>query len=556
MNKKTIILIIVIVILAAGVGLFFILQKSAFPEPPSQPEPPGQISKYSPFGIHNPKVPDRQFGRLPAGFDDLETIKGTGVKWLRYAGGEGLVWDSIEKEKGEYDWSRTDYLFSDAYKNGINLVVVITSFNEIDQSDVPMHSISIGVSAKAPNNKPAYFKFLETAVERYDGDGINDAPGSPVVNYWEIENEVNFEIFWNDTPENYANFLKESYKVIKQSNPEAKVLISGMSDPIGSEEQKAYDYYFRILKELDRIKEDRGDRYFDIFSIHFYNFDNNQIARARERVLVLKNELKKYEYDVPFWLTETGDYSGSPLPKSAPKKTEKEQAKNLIKIYVSSLVNRMEKIFWVTLTEWSDYGGKNSVWDNVGLINNPKNDGESHKKLSYYTYKKMVEVLEGSDWNNIQKVQESGGVYIYKFNKSGKNIWVAWNDNSASKQITISGIPSGSVKITEAVPKYETGKDVSDYSTAFNTETKSASGGKITITLKDKPVFVEKISEETETFYCEPGKEYKHTQVKPIQCECPEGYGFEIVEMSWGPCAIEGKTDCPASIKKCVPIKD
>jgi len=47
------------------------------------------------------------------------------------------------------------------------------------------------------------------------------------------------------------------------------------------------------------------------------------------------------------------------------------------------------------------------------------------------------------------------------------------------------------VKITEAVPKYESGKDVTDYSAAFNTETKSASNGKITITLGDKPVFVE-----------------------------------------------------------------
>jgi hypothetical protein len=55
---------------------------------------------------------------------------------------------------------------------------------------------------------------------------------------------------------------------------------------------------------------------------------------------------------------------------------------------------------------------------------------------------------------------------------------------------------------------------------------------------------------------CEPNKEYKHTQVEPITCECPEGYEWEVVEMGWGPCAIEGMTDCPASTKKCVPIED
>ena len=107
----------------------------------------------------------------------------------------------------------------------------------------------------------------------------------------------------------------------------------------------------------------------------------------------------------------------------------------------------------------------------------------------------MVEVLEGSDWNNIQTIQEKDDVYIYKFIKNGKPIWVAWNDNSSSKQITISGISSSQAKITEAIPKYESGKDVTDYNNAFNTETKSVGSGKITITLKDKPVFVEEITE-------------------------------------------------------------
>lgn len=30
--------------------------------------------------------------------------------------------------------------------------------------------------------------------------------------------------------------------------------------------------------------------------------------------------------------------------------------------------------------------------------------------------KTMVEVLEGSDWDNIETIQEKDGVYIYKFN--------------------------------------------------------------------------------------------------------------------------------------------
>ena len=103
----------------------------------------------------------------------------------------------------------------------------------------------------------------------------------------------------------------------------------------------------------------------------------------------------------------------------------------------------------------------------------------------------MVEALEGSDWDNIETVQEKDGVYVYKFMKGGKPIWVAWNDNSGEKQITISGVNSSSVKITEAVPKYETGKEISDYSSAFSTKTESVENGKVVIKIKDAPVFVE-----------------------------------------------------------------
>jgi hypothetical protein len=79
--------------------------------------------------------------------------------------------------------------------------------------------------------------------------------------------------------------------------------------------------------------------------------------------------------------------------------------------------------------------------------------------------------------------------------KNGKPVWVAWwdyfDDSGTEKSITIYVGDINSVKITESVPKYETGKEVTDYSTAFNAETKTASGGKVTITLGESPVFVE-----------------------------------------------------------------
>ena len=100
-------------------------------------------------------------------------------------------------------------------------------------------------------------------------------------------------------------------------------------------------------------------------------------------------------------------------------------------------------------------------------------------------------VWEGSDWDNIETIQEKDGVYVYKFIKNGKPIWVVWNDNDGEKQVTISGVNSQSVKITEAVPNYDSGKDVKDYTTAFKTENKQIINNKLTIILNETPVFAE-----------------------------------------------------------------
>ena len=46
--------------------------------------------------------------------------------------------------------------------------------------------------SKGPLKETSMFQFKQyfrEVVERYDGDGYKDAPGSPVVTYWEMYNE-------------------------------------------------------------------------------------------------------------------------------------------------------------------------------------------------------------------------------------------------------------------------------------------------------------------------------------------------------------------------------
>lgn len=314
------------------------------------------------------------------------------------------------------------------------------------------------------------------------------------VSAWLVVNEA--ETGWKDTPEKYAEYFIETSKAIKSEAPDALVVLNlaGVS-PAGEMASSAG------LKFLETALKNGVGPYFDVLDIHIQgdaaNYKNLGKIVSDYNSVFKKSGIK----EKPIWNTEFGTYDGDPdenpkLPgMKLPNQSEAVQAGGLLKKYIYGLSVGIEKMFWTTMTEWSHYdkgSSGNCYFCSTGLVNNSRNnDGKSHKKLSYYTYKKMVEVLDGSDWNNIQTIQEKDGVYAYKFTKNNKPIWVVWSDNSWSKQVTISGITSSSVKVTEAIPKYESGKEVTNYSTAFDTETKTVSGGKITITLNDVPVFVE-----------------------------------------------------------------
>ena len=506
--NKLIIPIIVTVILAAGIGGFFIFQKPAFPEPPIvQRTQKDIISIASPFGMSGafsrPFVPndifppEKMYQMISQLEEPYKHVQDIGVKWIRP--GVDIAWQLVQPtkedvENGSYEWAVIDNIYGKV-PSGVNVLA----------------NISVGHAGFGYGIKPGtwefvnkkvegyYIKFVKETVERYNGDGYRDMPGlKNPIKYWQTQNEPigiieRAQIFAGNPNLDWRGFshIQEiTYKAIKEADPSAKVAIGGL---IGGHavslnvppflQKEREEFYIPLLRNL------KG-KYIDIFDIHYYGVAEEWPANWKEMkdiYRLFRQELDQNGYqNTEIWFTETA-LTSNPFG-------EKLQATNIIKKYIYPLSFGAKKIFWWNMIEGeyplevvqpsNHYG---LVYDGVGT-NDP---GYGVKKLAYYAYKKMVEVSEGSDWNNIQKVQESGGIYIYEFNKNSKSVWVAWNDNSQEKQITISGITSSQVKITEAVPKYESGKEVTDYNTAFSAETKPVARGKIMITLKKYPIFVE-----------------------------------------------------------------
>ena len=428
----------------------------------------------SPFGIMaafdattltNISAPDKAAKTAWAG----ERFRDLGAKWSRGAG-EHILWDINEPViGGGYDWSVPDAALLKAYQNGgngFNMVVVVT----------PQRGH--GAPGDIPSANETDFKnFVKALVERYKGDGVHNYDPAIKVKYWQADNEP-FPAQWivnGGTIEGYIRFVELFSQAAREADPDAKIVL-------GTFDLLTAGYVAKFNTVVSALK---NKNLFDYADTHFWGEGNNyKIPLGEARSILDSNG---YSY-VKIMSLEYGTVVGRN------GETEKDQAKWLIKGYAYNLANGFSLINWNNLVEWSSFDLPGGIYNYMGLVADGLNGDPvpaGTRRLSYYTYKKMVEILEGSDCNNIQAVKESDGVYIYRFTKSSKSIWVAWNDNADSRQIEISGIPSSQVKITKAIPKYAAGIEVIDYNNAFETETKTVTDAEISVIIGDNPVFIE-----------------------------------------------------------------
>lgn len=446
----------------------------------------GEVSTIeSPFGFHPAGV--NKPGYSNNGFNHASDV---GIKWAR----EGIYafWFLIQPDlnKQDYNFSLHDEQWRNIPK-GMNILANIAPQGLIDEGYALPGSYM-------PVDAQKYIAFVKAVVERYDGDGSNDMPGlQNPIKYWQVGNEPSVY-----RAKDFAELQKITYTAIKEACPGCVVLIGGVAGmpPV---DKYISDFNIHYKPILDAL----AGKYVDVMDFHWYGNATGDYKGARDAYNYIRSVMNSDGFpNIPIWITEMGSYSGD--PKEVPQnptdwlpQTERQQALDYLKRFIYPLSFGVKKIFPAFgLMEGFKYDS--GYFDFTGLIYDGWGAGDlglGVKKLSYYTYKKMTEILEGSDWNNIQTIQESGDFYIYRFTKSGKPIYVAWwdyfNDTTytpgKTKQATITNIQGNSVLITEVVPMFSSGKDVTDYSTAFNKETKPVTTGQVTITLGDSPVFVE-----------------------------------------------------------------
>jgi len=316
-----------------------------------------------------------------------------GVKWVRTY----IYWSDVEptrEDPPKYHWKKYDELFKRLLEARFTPIVIIAG-NPTWISTYPGGPFDKG-------DAKDYLRFVEALVERYNGDGKNDAPGSPKILYWEIYNEPDLTSleyaqypiwgFWGNEPVKYADLLKAIYPVIKKACPDAQVVFGGI----------AFDHWSAFnSKFLEEVLKAGGGKYFDIMNFHYYYPFHSVWERYGPDIIgktnYIKSRLASYGMRKEIFCTETGHWSGE-------QSSLEFQASYLTKLFIRGMAADLKSMIWFILVD-SDTKGTDST---RGLL-----DTKLNKKPSYYALNHLISYMRGTVFRQpILSVAEGGDIAV------------------------------------------------------------------------------------------------------------------------------------------------
>ncbi|MBL4701078.1 MAG: hypothetical protein JKX85_07455, partial [Phycisphaeraceae bacterium] len=139
-----------------------------------------------------------------------------GVRWVK----EFLQWRQIQPlAQTPPDWRHHDHLVEVLTKAKIEMLFVLVNTPDFAATPRTPQTHPRAHDGALPPKWDLWENFVRQAVRRYRGK----------VHAWEVWNEANGGRAWGGTPEDYADFFKKTYAVIKAEDPNALVSMTGMT---------------------------------------------------------------------------------------------------------------------------------------------------------------------------------------------------------------------------------------------------------------------------------------------------------------------------------------
>ena len=199
-------------------------------------------------------VPDITWGISRAQVDrTVDMMRDAGIRSVR----ANISWKAIEAEgKGQINQGAladADYAVDAARAAGLDVLMPVSDSVPYWASADPNKTASGGGrrwnETYRPRNAGDYADFMSFIVSRYRDRGVHA---------YEVWNEPNLARFWPSGPNagQYVQLLKAAYPAIKQADPNATVVLGGLSKS---------DYPF-----LEKLYDAGAKPYFDVAAVHPY----------------------------------------------------------------------------------------------------------------------------------------------------------------------------------------------------------------------------------------------------------------------------------------------
>lgn len=371
---------------------------------------------------YNLKHATNRFGVQMYGYHGQDSpyfceLVASGATWVR----NEITWgaaEPVDASPPQYQWDYIDPVLTPAREGGFNMIATINGN--------PPWAATRG---RGPIDKAPISRFADFAgalAERYDGDGIDDAPGSPIVQYFEFYNEpdagnLGRDKRWGNYGKEYAEMLAAVYPAIKNANPNAKVLLGGI----------AYDWFEEdngpfVRTFLDTVLANGGGDFFDIMNFHQYppfaaSWGAPNGPGLIEKTNAVRAKLAEFGVNKPLVITESGahsnDAAGAPM-------TPELQARNVTMLYTQATAANIDFMVWFMLYDPEpQYPYKN------GLVSEAASGARPTRKLSFTAYRTAVDLLSQVNFVKAWTAAQTGNADLlaYQFTtKEGAPLYVAW----------------------------------------------------------------------------------------------------------------------------------
>lgn len=319
--------------------------------------------------------------------NETKKIYNAGFKTIRM----DIVWSSIEKNKGVYDFSQYDKLVNELDKNKMNILFILDYSNPLYDN---------GLAPYSDYGREAFSNFSRAVVKHYRGKSI----------MWEIWNEPNVAGAWKPKPsvENYYKLAMNTITVIKSVDRNAFIIAPALAG-------LDHDY-------LDYLGKNDFFKYIDAVSIHPYRKNNPETVIGDYNKI--KDLIYKYPHKEDIKLF-CGEWGYSTAWKDI---DETKQAQYAVREY---LTNLMCGISLTILYDWKDDGtDKKNMEHNFGCVYN-----NLEPKKSYYAITTLTDVLK--DYKFIKRMDDGADSdYILMFKKGSKTAYALWTTEQ-SHQINV-----------------------------------------------------------------------------------------------------------------------